>query len=66
QIINIDIRVFGVLFIEFIFVYSIFSSAREASTQHLLNLWFRARRAWRDLCARSEATAQIMTKKISG
>jgi len=43
------------------------SRARDsASVEHLLNLYFRARRAWRILCVRSEATAQNVTKKISG
>jgi hypothetical protein len=30
------------------------------------NLYFRARRVWRILCVRSSATAQNVTKKISG
>jgi len=31
-----------------------------------INLYFRARRAWRILCILSEANAQNVTKKISG
>jgi len=40
-------------------------SWRRSRHEHLLNQWFRARRAWRENCG-SEALAIFMTKKASG
>jgi hypothetical protein len=44
----------------------IFFPRRRRRPNISLNLYFRARRAWRILCVWSEATAQNVTKKISG
>lgn len=40
---------------------AIFSLRPEGSIQHLLNLWFRARRAWRDLCV--ERAKRVSTNR---